>query len=48
MNDCPLLIRKAAGDESYGLCDLNGKFCLREDGCDCDTYDEIKREEERA
>lgn len=47
--DCPEVRHKRAGDETYDICDLNGKACLIEHGLyECEIYYEFlaKVEEE--
>lgn len=36
--DCPHERNKLAGDETFLVCELNDKPCLRETGYECDTY----------
>lgn len=43
---CPYLKRKQAGDESYDLCDIKGRFCNEEHGYRCSIWDEIRAEGE--
>ena len=44
--ECPYIIRKRAGDESYDICELKGSSCLIEHGhYTCETWEEIKQEE---
>uniref|UniRef100_A0A6M3KGB5 Uncharacterized protein n=1 Tax=viral metagenome TaxID=1070528 RepID=A0A6M3KGB5_9ZZZZ len=43
--ECPEVRRKRAGDESYDICDINGKSCLIEHGLyECAIYDEYLKE----
>lgn len=43
--ECPEVRHKRAGDESYDVCDLNGKACLIEHGLyECDYYNEYLEE----
>lgn len=48
--ECPFIIRKSAGDESYDLCEATErpsgriKPCLLESGLECDIWNEIQAE----
>ncbi len=37
--ECPNLLKKRAGDEVYYWCSEADKYCLKEHGYDCETYD---------
>ncbi len=39
--DCPEVRHKRAGDESYDVCDIKGRFCTIED---CEYYNEYLKE----
>ena len=44
--ECPEVRHKSAGDESYDICDLNGKLCLLEEGfCECEYFNDYLKEE---
>ena len=42
--ECPNLVKKSAGDETYYLCDINDKFCPMEYGYNCEYYEEWLKE----
>lgn len=43
--ECPHIIRRSAGDETYDICELNTKACLIEHGLyKCETWEEIQDE----
>ena len=44
--DCPHERNKETGDETFIVCELNDKPCLREAGYECETYDEWLEEKE--
>lgn len=41
---CPYAHTRLAGDETYEVCEINGKFCLLESGDVCETYEETLAE----
>lgn len=43
-DDCPYIVGRAAGDESWDFCEVNGKPCLLMSGSECDIYNEWLRE----
>uniref|UniRef100_A0A6M3LID3 Uncharacterized protein n=1 Tax=viral metagenome TaxID=1070528 RepID=A0A6M3LID3_9ZZZZ len=44
--ECPHIIRRLAGDETYDICELNTKSCLIEHGLyECEIWNEIQEEE---
>lgn len=45
-DECPHIIRKSAGDETFDFCEINDKFCLKESGSECDIYNEWLKEKE--
>ena len=45
-NECPYLIHKRSGYETWNDCDITGTRCLREIGQKCSFWDEIKTEDE--
>ncbi len=42
--DCPEVRHKRAGDESYDVCDIKGRFCAVEHGGECEHYKEYLKE----
>lgn len=44
VRECPHIIRKSAGDETYDICEINTKGCLLEGGSECETWNEIREE----
>jgi len=45
MMDCPEVVHKQAGDESYDICNLDSHQCGEEHGYGCDIYNEHLQEE---
>ncbi len=43
--ECPFIMTKPAGDESYDMCRFLGERCLIEHGGECETWDLIQKEE---
>ena len=42
-DECPYILRKLAGDETYDTCEINTKSCLIEHGLyECEIWNEIK------
>jgi len=46
--ECPEVRHKRAGDETYDICDLNGKRCLIEHGYECEYYNDYLKEVENG
>ena len=43
--NCPEVIHRRVGDETYDICDLNTKPCVIEHGLyECETYNEYLEE----
>ena len=42
-DECPYIQRKLAGDETYDICEINGKPCLIEHRLyECEIWNEIR------
>ena len=43
--ECPYVIHKGAGDETWDVCDIAGDRCMLETQGYCQLWEEIKKEE---